>query len=142
MDFNYDIECIDRYGQANNFKYSIEKSQENDFEKLIFRVVPANLNTDDWFEFSIVKIDDTTGKISSMNNNSIPELSGKGIPDKLIELIALKFNLKIISSSNKPSSQKLDTEWRTIDANKVWDRLIKQNKALYDSDLDIYTYCP
>ncbi len=140
MDFKYDMVCIDRYGNQNNFNYSLDFSEENEFEKIIFRVIPADLMTEDWFELSVIKIDDTSGKISAMVNNTIPELSGKGVPDRLIEIAASQLNLKIISSSNKPSSKKLDTEWRTPDADNVWDRLVLQNKATYDPDLDIYTY--
>ena len=146
MDYNYQMECVDRYGNINKFKYSIEQTIEynddNDLEKFTFRVMPVDFNTDDWFEFSVVKIDDNAGKISSMTNHGVSELRGMGIPEKLIELAASQFGLRIISSSNKPLHQKLEKEWRTIDANKVWDRLVKQNKASYDTDFDIYTYCP
>lgn len=144
MDYNYQMECVDRDGNINKFKYSIEQtieySYDNDFEKFIFRVMPADFNTDDWFEFSIVKINNATGKVSTMKNNRVPELSGKGITEKLIELAASQFGLTIISSSNNPLHKKLETEWRSIDANKVWDRLQAQNKATYDTELDIYTY--
>lgn len=81
-------------------------------------------------------------KITSMNNNGVPELSGMGIPEKLIELVASKFGLEVVSSSNNLSYKKLETEWRSLDANKVWDRLLNQNRAIYNAELDIYTYRP
>ena len=142
MNFIHEFECVDPFGNTNRFKYSKELSEDGDFEKVIYRVIPADTDTNDWFEFSVAKIDDTTGKVSSMNNNKVPELRGKGITEKLIELAASELGLHIISSSNKLSSKKLETEWRSIDASRVWDRLVQQNKANYDSELDVYSYCP
>ena len=140
MDFNHSMICVDKSGKANEFKYSIEFGEEDDFQKIIYRVIPADINTDDWFEFALVRINDSTGKIYAMNNNNVPELAGKGISEKLIEIAAAQFNSTIISSSNNPKSKKLGTEWRTVAANKVWDRLVANNKAKYDSQLDVYIY--
>lgn len=142
MDFNHSMICVDKSGKATEFNYSIDFSEEDDFEKIIYRVIPADINTDDWFEFSLVRIDDSTGKIFAMNNNNVPELTGKGIPEKLIEIAAAQFNSTIISSSNNPKSKLLDTEWRTVAATKVWERLVAKDKAKYDSQLDLYSYRP
>lgn len=140
MNFNHSMTCVDKNGNKNEFKYSFEVGEEEGFQKISYQVVPAEINIDDWFEFSLIRINETTAKIYAMNNNSIPELSGKGIPEKLIEIAASQFNSTIISSSNNPKSKHLETEWRSISANKVWDRLVANNKAKYDSHLDVYTY--
>lgn len=142
MDFNHSMICVDKSGKANEFKYTIEFSDEDDFQKISYRVISADINTDDWFAFSLVRINDSTGKIYAMNNNNVPELTRKGIPEKLIEITTIQFNSTIISSSNNPKSKQLDTEWRTVAANKVWDRLVADNKAKYDSQLNLYTYLP
>lgn len=142
MDFNQNMVCIDRYGNSNNFRYSIDNSEEEDFEKIIYRVIPADIETNDWFEFSVAKIGDSTGKIVTMNNNGVPELSGMGISEKLIEIAAEQLKLKIITSSNIEAAKLLTGEWRSVSASGVWKRIVRQSKATYDRELDVYTYTP
>ncbi len=140
MNFDKEIICVDKDGVEHIFKYSLNESEEDGNTKYIFHVMPKDLNAKDWFEFAITMIDDKKGKITVMNNRSMSEYVGKGIPDKLIEEASCVLSISISSSSNNARYKNFDPEWRTSDADKVWRRLISKNKASYDKNKDTYYY--
>lgn len=139
MEFTTEIICIDKNGNENTFKYSLEESEENGKKKWVFRVVPHNLIVQDWFEFSVTEVDENTGKITSMNNRKMTEYIAKGIPEKLIEEANSVLNLTINSSSNTEEFKAFPNEWRSESATKVWERLLNRGEAEYDQQRDIYT---
>lgn len=140
MTFDNEIICTDRNGNQNQFKYSINKSEENGKVKWIFRVMPFDLNANDWFEFAITVINPTVGKITVMDNRNMVEYRGKGITEKMIEEAANVLGLTIISSTNNSQKKLLSTEWRTPAADVIWERLIAQGRATYNTEDDIYTF--
>ena len=71
MGFDTEIVCTDRNGNKNQFKYSMDESEENGKVKWVFRVMPFDLNANDWFEFSITVINPTVGKITVMDNRNM-----------------------------------------------------------------------
>ena len=60
----------------------------------------------------------------------------KGIPEALILEVKRLYKIQVISSSNRKPI--IISEWRREEASKVWERLINQQKAIYDFDNDIY----
>lgn len=140
MAFDNDIICIGKDGIRTVFRYEIQVSSKDGFAVFLFRIVPENLVFVDWFEFSVTKIDATTGKITSMAHNYVPEYMAKGIPEKMIEEASNILNLEIISSSNKAAHKILGAEWRSIDGGKPWKRLVNQGKATYDTECDIFFF--
>lgn len=140
MGFDTEIICIDRNGNQNSFKYSMDESEESGKVKWVFRVMPHDLNATDWFEFAITVINPTVGKITVMDNINMVQYRGKGITEKMIEVAANVLGLTIISSTNKPEKKSLSTEWRTPAADIIWKRLITQGRATYKEQDDIYTF--
>lgn len=140
MGFDNEIICTDRNGIQNQFKYSIEESEENGKVKWIFRVMPFDLIATDWFEFAITVINPTIGKVTVMDNRNMVQYRGKGITEKMIEEAANVLGLTIISSTNNPQKKSLLTEWRTPAADIIWGRLITQGRATYNEQDDIYTF--
>lgn len=140
MEFDNKIICIDRNGDQNSFKYSMEKSDEDEKVKWIFRIIPYDLIATDWFEFAITVINPTVGKITVMDNRNMKQYRGKGITEKMIEEAANVLGLTIISSTNNPQKKSLSTEWRTPAADIIWDRLITKGRATYNEQDDIYTF--
>jgi len=140
MGFDNEIICTDRNGNQNQFKYSIEESEENGKVKWIYRVMPFDLNASDWFEFAITVISPTVGKITVMDNRNMVQYRGKGITEKIIEVSANTLRLTIISSTNKAQKKLLSTEWRTPAADVIWERLRGQGLASYSEENDIYTF--
>lgn len=141
IDFPNSITCIDKDGNKNDFRFNLaETKDEYDRRKWVFKIIPAIEDVDDWFEFSIVKINDATGKVSAMNNNREKKYMAKGIPNKMIEETAEVLMLQIISSTNNESFKLLYTEWRSLDAEKVWKRMVKEGRAEYDLRTDTFTF--
>jgi hypothetical protein len=140
MGFDTEIICIDKNGLQNQFKYSMDESEENGKVKWVFRVMPLDLNATDWFEFAITVINPTIGKVTVMDNRNMVEYRGKGITEKMIEEAANVLGLTIISSTNNPQKKSLSTEWRTPAADIIWGRLITQGRATYNEQDDIYTF--
>lgn len=140
MKFDHEITCIDRDGNPNQFKYSLEKSERGGMVEWTFRVMPFDSAVNDWFEFVVTVISSTVGKVTMMTNNNMAEYKGKGIPEKMIEEAAHVLKLTIISSTNKSVKKLPPSEFRTIAATKVWERLREKGQALYDEEEDIYTF--
>ncbi|MBK7762044.1 MAG: hypothetical protein IPI46_01560 [Bacteroidetes bacterium] len=140
MGFDNEIICTDRNGIQNQFKYSIEESEENGKVKWIFRVMPFDLISTDWFEFAITVINPTIGKVTVMDNRNMVQYRGKGITEKMIEEAANVLELTIISSTNNPQNKSLSTEWRTPAADIIWERLKGKGLATYNTEADIYTF--
>lgn len=140
MVFDREIICTDRNGNQNRFKYSMNESEENGNVKWVFRVMPFDLNANDWYEFAITVVNPTVGKVTVMDNRNKIEYRGKGISEKMIEEAANVLGLTIISSTNNPEKKSLSIEWRTPAADVIWERLIAQGRATYNTEDDIYTF--
>ncbi|GHB54648.1 hypothetical protein [Persicitalea jodogahamensis] len=140
MEFIAEIACIGRGEEINYFKYARETSKENGNIKWIFKIKPSDLDETDWFEFSITKINETMGKVTTMLHNYLEVYVAKGIPEKMIEEASQVLNLRIISSSNNPKFKSFGNESRSSGADKVWKRLVEQGKATYDSTTDTYEF--
>ncbi|WP_131726565.1 hypothetical protein [Flavobacterium sp. Leaf82] len=141
FDFKNDIICTDRNGVANNFKYHLKESKENENKKWVFMIIPENnINIYDWFEFAVTEIDNENGKVTIMSHKNNPEYVAKGIPEKMIEESSIVLNKSIHSSSNIAEFKSFETEWRSDSATKVWRRLQDQNNADYSEASDTYTF--
>lgn len=140
MSFENKIICIDPDGNENRFLYSISESEEEGHVKWIFRIMPDNFNATDWYEFAVTIIDDSTGKVTLMDNRNMIQYRGKGITEKLIDESSKLLNVTIISSTNIPNAKSLATEWRTDPATVIWERLKAKGAASHDEQTDIYTY--
>ena len=57
----------------------------------------------------------------------------------MIEEAARVLGLTIISSTNNPQKKLLSAEWRTPAADVIWERLITQGRATYNTEDEIYT---
>jgi hypothetical protein len=76
----------------------------------------------------------------TLNNSGRSHYRGKGITEAVFAEVARLTGLTLVSSSDK--YPKLDTERREPEATKVWERLVSDNRARYDSTTDRYTYIP
>lgn len=139
MSFENELICTDSDGNENQFLYSIEESEENGHVKWIFSVMPADLQATDWYEFVVTKINDSTGKVTVMDNRNMIQYRGKGITEKLIDEASKVLDMTIISSTNVSVAKSLTTEWRTKTATKIWERLKAKGTASHDEQTDIYT---
>ena len=144
------IKCFDKDNTVKYFVYSVEKGEppeyedreeEKEYQKWSFKVMmPNNTNDSQWFDFEVTEVDDNIGKVTVMNHNNYSNFKGKGIPDKMIEEASGLLEKTIISSSNNANFKLSETEFRSLDATKVWERLVTQGKARYNEDEDIYEF--
>ena len=140
MEFETIIECIANDGTQNEFRYSLEESEEQGKAKWIFRIMPFDLKARDWYEFAVAIIDDNTGKVVVMDNRNMEEYRGKGITEKMIAESNRVLGVTIISSSKNQKFKTLSTEWRSDPASIIWERLKAKGEAGHDEQTDIYTF--
>lgn len=137
----FQLECITPEDVNVTFYYHYEKEGK----ETTFRVNDnENIVGSDFFELTVIDVDENTLRIDSIEKNTNPALSRKGIPDVLIPEIARVLKKSIISSTSKnldkpkPIGEK--PQYRTVSAEKYWKRLQNKGLAQYDSENDIYTY--
>lgn len=132
----YKTRSIGENGEIHDLEYEIHRLYDKveNLEKIEFRVFMKSDKEDEWFDFKLAQIGEGVLKVTDMfigkKNHRM-----KGIPEAIILEAKTVFNKKIISSSNK---QKQIYEWRSLDADKVWCRLIEKGLAKYNSTKDIY----
>ena len=135
------IECVDREGIRNNFKYILAKDENSeDRIEWKFSVIPEDEKFADFFYLTAEEINDETLKITMINHHNQDIYIAKGIPEKIIQELSILSEMKVISSSNKSQYQSFESEFRTPSATKVWERIRNFGNATYDSEQDIYSY--
>lgn len=95
-------------------------------------------NSDEWFDLRLIQFDTDTFLIDWIGHNYKPWYSGMGIPDALIPRACNLLNVTICSSTNSPSHKTSKDKYRTVDAEKMWKRLVEKGLATYDSSKDRY----
>ena len=133
-----EIICIDKDGNENKYLYNLEI--DGGQEEWLFMIKPLNIEVDDFFEFTVRKINENNGKVIQMTNHLKMIYSAKGIPEKMIEESSKVLNLEITSSTNIESKKSFANECRSGQATKVWERLSDKGKAKYNLEIDTYFY--
>ena len=139
IEYNEQFSCSGIDGIENNFFYNLENS-EFDNTEWIFRIIAEDILNDNPFLFSVKEFDEGNAKVIMMNHHNNVDYIAKGIPEKIIEISAIKLNKSIHSSSNIAEYKIFDGEFRSLSADKVWERLVNKNLAIYNTQTDIFTY--
>jgi hypothetical protein len=92
----------------------------------------------DFFEFRVVPFDEEHVRIDMMTHNDRPEFMKKGIPEYLIPTVAKELNKKILSSIK--DGRPIKDEYRTLNAEKFWKRMVEKKKAIYHDESDRYEF--
>jgi hypothetical protein len=71
-----------------------------------------------------------------MNHNHDNEYKGKGIPEYLIPFLMKKLQIQIVSSTNIG----IPGEHRSSEANKFWERMIVNKKAIRNVECKWYEF--
>jgi len=127
------INCIDANGHSKTFYYICEKNVLSG--EYTYRVYCQKQMQGEWFELSLKPCSDEL-RVTMVNRHNRPEYKAKGIPEALIRTAALKYKMKITSSTNKEEYKCFPNEWRIEAVSKIFQRL----DADYDSETDLYTY--
>lgn len=121
------IECIGKDGETSFFQVEFMSPLE---------ILVRSEESQDFFYLALHAVDDNTVQITEINHNHNPAFKGKGIPEILLPHVANKLRKQIISSSHKYPLK--ENEYRSIYANKMWNRLVGKALAVYDTEKDIY----
>jgi hypothetical protein len=135
------IQCIGRNEERTTFKYVLNKEICSSGRiEWKFTITPLNDSYSDFFEFIAEEIDEETFKIKTVSHNNQEIYIAKGIPEQMIFELASLSTKNIISSSNKSHSKKIEGEFRTPQATKVWERIKNIGHANYLEEKDIYSF--
>lgn len=126
------IKCVGKDGVSRDFE--VESEEVLTGKKWDFSVRAQESN--DFFQLTVETSDDNKVRITQIFHNDDPAYKGMGIPDALLPYVASQLKKQIISSSNKFPSK--PGEWRSVYANKMWDRLVGKVQAVYDEQKDVY----
>lgn len=126
-------------GTSNEFEYTYENLPVYGRNVWNFFVASKHIEVKNKFQISFTEIDKNTVKCTVMEKND-EYYSAKGIPEKMIEEAFLELNKEVVSSSNSNNHKKINEEFRTDSATKVWIRLKELGKATYNEEEDFYTF--
>jgi hypothetical protein len=132
----HSINCVGKDGVERKFvldEPEIETTSEGHRE-LTFRVMTESTDIF-FFELSLREQPDGCFQIIMIENHHRPEYVSKGIPDALLPFLHKMLGRPICSS--RPSVTGTN-EFRTVDATKMWDRLVRKGIARYFADKQIY----
>lgn len=132
------IACIGKDLIKRDFYYSYTKPQpvSNDYRLTIY--ASSNHSDPDFFELVATPKESNELKIITITKNNDALYGAKGIPDAAIPELIVLSGMGVCSSSQKYPTD--INEHRTDDATKLWDRLVRNGKAIYDQATDIYKY--
>jgi hypothetical protein len=93
------------------------------------------------YEFAVVRFaEDCLIKVIQMNNHRSPAYMRKGITPALLDWVSNHFQSTIESSSNIAAFKRLNAEYRTPDADRVWEDLVAGGRARKEEERDVYIH--
>jgi hypothetical protein len=133
--------CKGKDGVRRTFWYELEPDELYPETVIRFRVHKSNppmMNAESWVEMTLMRCEDRTWKITFIGDfERRPHYAGVGIPDALIPEASRALETAIRSSSNIKAKKDSD-EFRTVDAEKMWQRLRGKGLARYILTDDYY----
>ena len=88
-----------------------------------------------FFELRLCKKPDGQFQIISVNHHNQAEYASMGIPDSLLPFLARLLGDRICSSRSYVGGT---NEYRTVEATKMWERLVQKGLAEYYAEEDVY----
>lgn len=125
------IETVDRKG--NNFLFEIaeEPLSIGKYNGIYYKIhEPKNSKGWKHFVFQILFIDNSRILIYMIDNQNIPELSGKGIVKSMIEKLSTVHKQTIVSSTNIDFLKVDGTEGRVPNVTQYWIKWSKKNSNI------------
>lgn len=95
----------------------------------------------DFYEGRFVAFGAGVVRPDMLANQGLPEYSGKGITEALFDRVVRDSGCKLISSTSQ-GQRNGPAEYRSVSADRVWQRLVGKRLAVYDASTDRYEYVP
>jgi hypothetical protein len=131
--------------KTNSGKKEIFKIEDEDFSiqnKIGKYYKISVIDSKPWkhFVFKILILDEKI-LIYYIDNQGFEEVTGKGIVKSMIEGLRKKYNMKIVSSTNKENLKIDDAEGRVPNVTEFWKKWVRENsKIRYNVDEDRFEY--
>ncbi|AVJ56727.1 hypothetical protein C5610_10800 [Idiomarina sp. OT37-5b] len=130
------LTCTGKDAVTRIFDYTVTTNHHTNEWTYKVRSVPPP-ESGEFFELTVKAITDDEVRVIAMYNNRDEVYQAKGIPDALLPLISSDLERSVCSSPTRG----IGNIYRTQDAGKVWDRLVKSGKAEYVEVDDVYRIC-
>lgn len=132
---------IDSIGSYNIFNVDQECFEVNGKSGIYFKIYDRKQKPWMHFVFKILFLEENIILIYNIDNQNIPEVSGKGIVKGMIEALRLKYKVQIISSSNNDQFKIDESEGRIPGVTTYWNKWLRENnKIIYNSSEDRFIY--
>lgn len=128
------ITCVGNDNVSRNFNYTPSYDLLNGKTAFNVTSIPPAPGGG-FFELCVQDQDADTVRVVMIHHHNLPEYIGKGIPDVL--LCAVKSLLGKDVQSSRTQGTGAD-EYRTPEATRMWNRLVKKCIATYDEVADVY----
>ena len=135
------LETIDRKGNKFSFEISEEPLNVGKFEGIYYKIHEPNYKGWKHFVFQILFIEKSKILIFMIDNENIPELSGKGLVKSMIEKLIAIYKVTIVSSTNIESLKIDKAEGRVPNVTQYWEKWSTDNcKIRYVKEEDRFYY--
>ncbi len=127
---------------SNNevFECTLASNQSNGLIVHEFLIKPKGIDTYQQFQFEVTSIPGGISIVSNIQNNNFPLVSGKGISYIMIGYAHQYVGENLYSSTNSENHKLLPNEFITPDAQKIWERLCSEGRAIYCNSNYRYKY--
>lgn len=127
--------CVGSEGTANSFKleYRVE-----DFPRRVWRFYVTSIqdkSINDFFELVLEELESGAARVIMIDNHRVPQYQRKGIAGALLKFARKEIDRVIESSPKQGVTSDIR---RTPEADEVWQRLVRENAAIYDQSRDVY----
>jgi hypothetical protein len=132
----FPLVTTDRSGRSRSFQVSVE-TDDGDARKIYVTALEDGVDPKavEGFQMTLKPLPDGRLRIDAITAHTSHRRAG--IPDSLLPELSRRFGKNVVSSSNRfPASPE---EFRSIDAEKMWKRLVQKGIATHDVQQDRYS---
>jgi hypothetical protein len=128
------LSCVCRSGEQHRFEVRVEGANQGDVWFYLAKPLPCESQGDEEYFASVKRVGQDLWQTEGLKNDLPKRYHGCGITRALIPLIATHRSARIRSSRNT------EGETFTDAARRVWQRMVNENIARYDSTEDRFYY--
>ncbi len=133
-----EIQCVGADNVQRTFSYVLEEDTLDHVWRCRVLAVPPVADAPA-FEMTFEPLDDGSVRQVGIFHHGVVAHSAKGIPDAVLPAVADALHKRVVSSP----AQAVDTDvYRTVDAEKMWSRLLGKGIADYDDAEGVYFIDP
>lgn len=125
---------------GEHYNYSISTGNLKGLVVYECIIKPHGIITDEFYQVDVTVAHDGSPIITNIQNYDFPLVSGKGLGEVGIGILDLHVGGGVKSSSNSKMYHKIEGEFRTESATRIWKRLTAIGLAIFNNEEDRYCY--